>query len=119
MKLKVYFANKLAGSLFSTPDKGIVFAYEDSYVRQNGNPLSISLPVRSDELPEDIEPNQNLTYRLDADNYEELSEDVLLGYIKNAETRPLLKANEELRLSLAGAQEKLPLACKIFWLKCA
>ncbi|MCQ2104487.1 MAG: type II toxin-antitoxin system HipA family toxin [Fibrobacter sp.] len=161
MKLKVYFANKLAGSLFSTPDRGIVFAYDDSYVGQNGNSLSMSLPLRSGEfsqkeclpffsgvlpegdvkrriseylhvsesstlkllqelggecagiisvLPEDAEPNQKLTYRLDSDNYEELSEDILLGYIKNAETRPLLKANEELRLSLAGAQEKLPLA---------
>lgn len=36
--------------MFSTPDKGIVFAYEDSYVRQNGNSLSMSLPLRSGEF---------------------------------------------------------------------
>lgn len=161
MKLQVYFGNELASCLFSTPDKGVVFAYDSSYVEQNKNPLSVSLPLRQENfsqkeclpffsgilpegdvrrriseylhvsesstlkllqglggecagmisiLPEGENLDAESVYKLDSAYYKELSEEFLLGCIQNIETRPLLKASEELRLSLAGAQEKLPLA---------
>lgn len=61
-------------------------------------------------LPEDTEPILKDAYEIGEENYKKVSEDTLAGYIKNIDVRPLLKANEDLRLSLAGAQEKLPLA---------
>ena len=63
-------------------------------------------------LPE-IESNRTRnSYDFSLDNYEPLAKEKLSDYIKNINTRPLLKVNTQLRLSLAGAQEKLPLVYK-------
>lgn len=60
-------------------------------------------------LPESEENKTKNVYDFSFLNYEPLSEKKLAEYIVNINTRPLLKAKEKLRLSLAGAQEKLPL----------
>ena len=60
-------------------------------------------------LPESEENKTKNVYDFSSLNYEPLSEKKLAEYIVNINTRPLLKAKEKLRLSLAGAQEKLPL----------
>ena len=63
-------------------------------------------------LPEG-EPNKaKNVYDFSPDNYEPVPIKKLSEYIKNTNSRPLLKVKEELRLSLAGAQEKLPLLYK-------
>ncbi|PBC74233.1 type II toxin-antitoxin system HipA family toxin [Fibrobacter intestinalis] len=63
-------------------------------------------------LPED-EPNKAKdVYDFSPDNYEPVPIQKISEYIKNINSRPLLKVKEELRLSLAGAQEKLPLLYK-------
>ncbi|MBQ0052145.1 MAG: type II toxin-antitoxin system HipA family toxin [Treponema sp.] len=49
-------------------------------------------------------------YEFNSENYEELSDDRIAEYIRKMPERPLIKADEKLRLSLAGAQEKLSLA---------
>jgi serine/threonine-protein kinase HipA len=60
-------------------------------------------------LPEGETNKCRTSYDFSRDNYEPLSEKKLAEYIQNINTRPLLKAKDKLRLSLAGAQEKLPL----------
>lgn len=50
------------------------------------------------------------SYKLDSNNYEVLDGNRLSDFIKKMNTRPLIKADDKLRLSLAGAQEKLALA---------
>jgi HipA N-terminal domain len=60
-------------------------------------------------LPEGDENKTKNVYEYSSQNYDSLSEKKLAEYIANINTRPLLKAKEKLRLSLAGAQEKLPL----------
>lgn len=163
MKLSVYFGESLAGHLYSTAEKGIVFSYEATYLEAGLPPISLSLPLSSDEysqkqclpffeglLPEgDVkrrisdflhisetstlkllkelggecagmisilpegEPNKaKNVYDFSPDNYEPVPIKKLSEYIKNTNSRPLLKVKEELRLSLAGAQEKLPLLYK-------
>ena len=61
-------------------------------------------------LPEENEVSQSDFYSLTAVNYEPLEESRLKDFIEKMNTRPLMKADEKLRLSLAGAQEKLALA---------
>ena len=61
-------------------------------------------------LPEENEPSQNITYSFSSENYEPLKESRLKDFIEKMNSRPLMKADENLRLSLAGAQEKLALA---------
>lgn len=163
MKLSVYLGENLAGYLFSTSEKGIVFSYDASYLVAGLPPISLSLPLDSVEysqkqclpffeglLPEgdvkkrisnflhvsetstlkllkelggecagmisilpESEPNKARNfYDFSPDNYELLPIKKLSEIIKNINTRPLLKVKEELRLSLAGAQEKLPLLYK-------
>lgn len=60
-------------------------------------------------LPEHESNKIKNTYEFSPDNYDLLAEKKLAEYIQNISTRPLLKAKDKLRLSLAGAQEKLPL----------
>jgi serine/threonine-protein kinase HipA len=60
-------------------------------------------------LPENKNCSVQKSYALNNENYELLDDETLYGFIKNINVRPLLKAKKELRLSLAGAQEKLPL----------
>jgi len=60
-------------------------------------------------LPEHESNKIKNTYEFSLDNYDPLAEKKLAEYIQNINTRPLLKAKEKFRLSLAGAQEKLPL----------
>lgn len=63
-------------------------------------------------LPEG-EPNKiKNIYDFSSDNYEQIPLEKISGYIQNINTRPLLKVRDDLRLSLAGAQEKLPLLYK-------
>lgn len=61
-------------------------------------------------LSENEKPTEVSTVSFDEKNYEFITESKLSEIIENIDTRPLLKAKEDLRLSLAGAQEKLPLA---------
>ena len=61
-------------------------------------------------LPEENEVPQTVSYSLNSDNYEPLEPDRLADFIEKMNTRPLMRADENLRLSLAGAQEKLALA---------
>lgn len=49
-------------------------------------------------------------YSLDEKNYEPLSHEKICEFIRRIPSRPLMKADDKLRLSLAGAQEKLALA---------
>ena len=54
--------------------------------------------------------SKETSYKLDSKNYEPLNDNRLLEFIEKMNTRPLIKADDKLRLSLAGAQEKLALA---------
>ena len=160
MKLSVYLGENLAGHLTSTAQNGVVFSYDPAYLEAGLPPLSLSLPLRTNEypqkkclpffegllpegdvkkrisdylhvsetstlkllkelggecagmvsiLPEDEQNKVQSTYTFSSENYETLSQKKLADYIRNIDARPLLKAKEKLRLSLAGAQEKLPL----------
>ena len=60
-------------------------------------------------LPENKNCSVQKSYAFNNENYELLDDETLYGFIENINVRPLLKAKKELRLSLAGAQEKLPL----------
>lgn len=60
-------------------------------------------------LPENKNCSVQKSYAFNNENYELLDDETLYGFFKNINVRPLLKAKKELRLSLAGAQEKLPL----------
>lgn len=64
------------------------------------------ITISSEENP--VLPKQN--YKLDSNNYELLDESRLCEFIENSAVRPLIKADDKLRLSLAGAQEKIALA---------
>ena len=162
MKLNVFFADKKAGVLESTDNRGVIFVYDNDYLEdKNSVALSVSLPLQEKEfsqkecmpffsglLPEEdsrkkiadylhISETSTLkllealggecagliticseeetalnknSYSLDCDNYEELDENSLSEFIKKMNARPLMKVDEKLRLSLAGAQEKLALA---------
>ena len=61
-------------------------------------------------LSEDDSLSKDTSYKLDSKNYEPLDENRLSEFIEKMNTRPLIKADDKLRLSLAGAQEKLALA---------
>ncbi len=162
MKLNVFFGNEKAGSLESTENRGVIFAYDKNYLQnKNAVPLSASFPLQTEEfsqkqcipffsglLPEEdsrkkiadylhisetstlkllealggecaglisilAEENsvtQDISYSFNSENYEPLEEERLADFIEKMNTRPLMKADENLRLSLAGAQEKLALA---------
>lgn len=60
-------------------------------------------------LPENKNCSVQKSYAFNNENYELLDDETLYGFFKNINVRPLLKAKKELRFSLAGAQEKLPL----------
>lgn len=49
-------------------------------------------------------------YDINSDHYEKISQKQLEDYVRNIPQRPFIKADDKLRLSLAGAQEKLSLA---------
>ena len=162
MNLIVYFGNEKAGRLESTENRGLIFRYDENYLKnKNAIPLSASLPLQKEEfsqrqcipffsglLPEEdarkkiadylhISETSNLKllealggecaglisilpeedarfsetrYSLDSENYEPLDDARLSDFIEKMNTRPLIKADDKLRLSLAGAQEKLALA---------
>ena len=163
MILSVYFGEKLAGHLYTTAQNGVVFSYDPAYLEAKHPPLSLSLPLSTNEypqkkclpffegllpegdvkkrisdylhvsetstlkllkelggecagivsiLPEGKQSKFQHTYTFSSENYEELPQKKLVEYIQNINTRPLLKAKEKLRLSLAGAQEKMPLTYK-------
>lgn len=60
---------------------------------------------------DDFNPkNIKTEYELNSSNYEKLSAEQLEDFVLNIPQRPFLKADDRLRLSLAGAQEKLSLA---------
>lgn len=59
---------------------------------------------------EDDSFSKETSYKLDSNNYELLDDKRLSEFIEKMNTRPLIKADDKLRLSLAGAQEKLALA---------
>ena len=162
MTLNVYFGQKLAGRLFSTDNRGVVFQYDETYLSDpQSKPLSLSLPLQKAEysqakslpffaglLPEGesrrkiaryFQVSENSTiklleilggecaglisvvsededaaapnnYRINESNYQVLSENDLELMIKQLHQKPLIKSNNKLRLSLAGAQEKIALA---------
>ncbi|MBR6199197.1 MAG: type II toxin-antitoxin system HipA family toxin [Spirochaetales bacterium] len=162
MTLNVYFGQKLAGRLFSTDNRGVIFQYDETYLSDpQSKPLSLSLPLQKAEysqakclpffaglLPEGesrrkiaqyFQVSENSTiklleilggecaglisvvsededaaapnnYRINESNYQVLSENDLELMIKQLPQKPLIKSNNKLRLSLAGAQEKIALA---------
>jgi len=162
MKLNVFLFNTLAGYLFSTADRGVVFEYDENYVNNNGMPLSLSLPLQKEEfsqkkcmpyfsglLPEGSLRNRISEYlhisesstikflqalggecsgtvsfynseeetnfpenkwHLSEENYIPFSMDNLNSFIKESKNKPMLLGSKDLRLSLAGAQEKISLA---------
>ena len=162
MTLNVYFGQKLAGRLFSTDNRGVVFQYDETYLSDpQSKPLSLSLPLQQAEysqakslpffaglLPEGesrrkiaqyfqvsenstiklleilggecaglisvVSEDEDVTapnnYRINESNYQVLSENDLENMIKQLPQKPLIKSNSKLRLSLAGAQEKIALA---------
>ncbi|WP_191018284.1 type II toxin-antitoxin system HipA family toxin [Treponema zioleckii] len=61
-------------------------------------------------LNEEDSFSKETSYKLDSNNYELLDGNRLSEFIEKMNTRPLIKADDKLRLSLAGAQEKLALA---------
>ena len=61
-------------------------------------------------LSEDDSVHTETSYNLDSDNYELIDANRLSDFIEKMNMRPLIKADDKLRLSLAGAQEKLALA---------
>jgi len=61
-------------------------------------------------LPEDSKIMQKDVYEFSSDFYEELSDNKLCEFIEKMPERPLITADDKLRLSLAGAQEKIALA---------
>lgn len=61
-------------------------------------------------LNEEDSFSKETSYKLDSENYELLDDKRLSEFIEKMNTRPLIKADDKLRLSLAGAQEKLALA---------
>ena len=60
-------------------------------------------------LSEEDSLSVETSYKLDSKNYELLDDNRLSEFIEKMNTRPLIKADDKLRLSLAGAQEKLAL----------
>jgi len=60
-------------------------------------------------LSEEDSLSAETSYKLDSNNYELLDDNRLSEFIEKINTRPLIKADDKLRLSLAGAQEKLAL----------
>ena len=67
------------------------------------------ISISSENEDEDL-LSKETSYKLDSNNYEPLDDNRLLEFIEKMNTRPLIKADDKLRLSLAGAQEKLALA---------
>ena len=61
-------------------------------------------------LSEDDSVHTETSYKLDSDNYELVDANRLSDFIEKMNMRPLIKVDDKLRLSLAGAQEKLALA---------
>ncbi|MCR5606846.1 MAG: HipA domain-containing protein [Treponema sp.] len=61
-------------------------------------------------LSENDSFSKEASYKLDSNNYELLDCKRLSEFIEKMNTRPLIKADDKLRLSLAVAQEKLALA---------
>ena len=59
---------------------------------------------------EDGSFSKETSFKLDSENYEQLDDKRLSEFIEKMNTRPLIKVDDKLRLSLAGAQEKLALA---------
>lgn len=162
MNLIVYFGNEKAGRLESTENRGLVFRYDENYLKnKNAIPLSASLPLQKEEfsqkqcipffsgllpeedsrkkiadylhisetstlkmlealggecaglisiLPEEGVPFSETRYTLASENYEPLDDARLSDFIEKMNTRPFIKSDDKLRLSLAGAQEKIALA---------
>ena len=50
MKLSVYLFDTLTGYLFTTTNRGIVFVYDEQYIKNGGFPLSLSLPLQQEEF---------------------------------------------------------------------
>lgn len=61
-------------------------------------------------LGEDDPHFAETSFALNAENYELVDDNRLSDFIEKMNARPLIKADDKLRLSLAGAQEKLALA---------
>ena len=60
--------------------------------------------------PESENPNPKSNWELSDKNYSPLDEEALFSLIKESKNKPMLLGTNELRLSLAGAQEKISLA---------
>jgi len=155
LRLSVKQLDTLVGYLESTPDRGIVFRYDEAYLGSRGaHPLSHSLPLRekpfsqtdsmpffSGLLPDGdqrrriaafLHVSENSAFKLldalggecagtvsllrEGDEvesplagYDEFGREDLERLIMDAERRPLLAPTGGARLSLAGAQAKIPL----------
>lgn len=158
MRLDVRQFGELVGWLESTADRGVIFQYDNEYVkRSDARALSFSLPLRETPFPQaqalpffagllpDGELKRRIADRLhisesstlrllealggecagtvsliladpediasetSADGYEEITKERLASMINDEERLPLLISGGGTRLSLAGAQEKIPL----------
>jgi len=155
MRLLVRQFDALVGYLESTPDRGVVFRYDEGYLASpEARPLSHFLPLRdrpysqaasmpffSGMLPDGEQRRRVATYlhlsetsalkllealggecagtvslfreqddgETTAPGYVELTMGELESLIIEAERRPLLAPSGGARLSLAGAQDKIPL----------
>ena len=163
MKLHVFNYGTEVGILEGTPDRGILFTYDEAVVSdRSASPLSHSLPLRKEPftakecLPffTGILPDGDLKHKISeylhvsessalkllaalggecagtvslysADEngdvlsaaelqvnslYRKLGEGELAGMIERMDQRPLLTSDGDIRLSLAGAQQKISLA---------
>jgi serine/threonine-protein kinase HipA len=163
MRLLVHEFGRLAGTLESTPDRGVIFTYDSAYFADpDARPLSLSLPLREKPfsqaaslpffagllpdgearrkvadflhvsetstlklldalggdcagtvsiLPEDLvnDADEEARTQDSEASYRELSQAELETLVLESERRSLLAPQGGARLSLAGAQDKIPL----------
>src|SRR5574344_1648060 len=137
--MKVYLFDRLAGFLTGTPDLGVTFTYDKGYLANGGPALSLSLPLRNEsfsskeclpyfegllpdgELRKNIADFLHVSDRstlklLDALGKEcagtvaVIGDDEIIDHIRKMPMRPLMHSEDGIRLSLAGAQDKIALA---------
>lgn len=49
---EIYFLNKLAGVLMEN-ENGFTFVYSDSYIADNGTPISLTMPLQTEPFTSD------------------------------------------------------------------
>lgn len=82
------------------------------YTSSQQEEINQNKTLKEDESSEHFQKDKYFTnsWLLTNKNYTEISENKILQAVLNIHMRPLIQSTKELRLSLAGAQEKLSLA---------